>query len=201
VAKFTRESLSGIKQHVRALWTYDHGRVGPPAPRTKRRQLLGLFREGRHDVIVESGTYLGGTVEAFLDHAARIVSIELDPALAEQAAGRFAGQPHVQIVHGDSTVELPRALRGIAEPPLVWLDGHFSGGVTALGDESEPAATILDLLAREGLPHGTTVVVDDLRLFGADPAWPSLETLLGSARAAFPQARIHAEVDALVIGA
>jgi hypothetical protein len=176
-------------------------RVWPPADSVKRQHLLALFHGRGHRVLIESGTYLGGTVEAFLDHAARIVSVELDPSLAEQAARKFAGHAHVQIVHGDSTVELPKALRELSEPPLVWLDGHFSGGVTALGDESEPAATILDLLARTGLPYGTTVVVDDVRLFGADPAWPSLETLLASARAAFPHARIHAEVDALVISA
>jgi hypothetical protein len=198
VAKFTRESLSGIKQHVRALWTYDHGRVGPPAPRTKRRQLLGLFREGRHDVIVESGTYLGGTVAFFVPHASRIVSVEIDPALHARAQQRFSADPNVDLRLGDALEVVPSVIAELDRPCLLWLDGHFSGGITGRGDVDEPAAEILRRLGTIA-PPGTTIVVDDLRSFGRDPDAPSLDELLSSARAAFPESRITTGVDCLIV--
>lgn len=174
-------------------------RIWPPPDALKRANLLSLFHARGHGLLIESGTYLGGTVEAFLDVADAIVSIEIEPELHRQAKERFAHAPHVEIVLGDATEHVPALLSMLTEPPLLFLDGHFSHGNTGMGDEVEPAPTILDILGRLALPEGLTIVVDDLRLFGSDPEFPSLDALLGSARRAFPQASIYGDVDSLVI--
>jgi hypothetical protein len=200
VAAPLRDSLSGVAQRVRALWAYDHGQVGPPAPRTKRRQLLALFREHGHDILVESGTYLGGTVAFFVPYASRIVSVEIDPTLHARARTRFAAVPHVDLRLGDAADVIPSVIADLGRPCLLWLDGHFSGGATGRGQVNEPAADILRRIGTTA-PAGTTIVVDDLRLFGRDPYVPSLEELLAVAREAFPASRIATGLDCLIVSA
>jgi len=183
---------------VLAARDFDAGRVGVPSERAKRRHLLTLFRAGGHRSFVESGTYLGGTVAFFVPHAERIISVEVDERLYARAQERFRGVAHVEILRGDAFEVLPRIVGALAEPPLVWLDGHCSDGSTGQGSEFEPAIEILPRLAAS-TPPGTTVVVDDVRLFGSEPRMPTLEALVDGARAAFPSASVRVELDSLVI--
>ena len=176
-------------------------RVWPPPEILKRLHLLSLFQQRGHRTLVESGTYVGGTVEFFLPHASRIFTVELDPVLFQDATAKFATEPAVTVLHGDATEHIPRILADLHDPALVWLDGHYSGGVTARGAEDEPALTILAALGEQGLPAGSTIVVDDLRGFSDHADGLSLERLVGTARRAFPYARLRCQVDGLVIAA
>lgn len=178
-----------------------HSVVGPPESEAKREHLLDLFSTRGHSVLVETGTYLGDTVAYFLSHATRIVSIEIEPTLYAAACRRFAKEPSVELIEGDALAVVPQLLQMLDEPPLLWLDGHFSGGVTGKGQEIEPAGSILERLSRIKKPSGMTVVIDDLRLFGREPDFPTLDVLIANARAAFPLARIHTGLDSLVIEA
>jgi hypothetical protein len=103
-------------------------------------------------------------------------------------------------VLGDALEEIPRVLAAVSEPPLVYLDGHFTGGVNKEpGRFVEPAPGILEKLGNSGLLPGTSIVVDDLRLFGRGDGFPGLDDLTSAARAAFAGAAIYAGVDCLVI--
>jgi hypothetical protein len=181
----------------------DHGpgqdHLEAPAPEAKREHLRGIFQRRGHEIFVESGTYLGDTVAYLRPYARRIVSVEVEPKLCADAVRRFRGDSSIEIVEGDALTLLPGILARCESPPLVWLDGHFSGGVTGQGAEIEPAPAILETLR---FAAGTTVVVDDLRMFGRDPApWPSLDRLVLAARSAMPAARIYCGLDSLVIEA
>jgi hypothetical protein len=151
-------------------------------------------------VFVESGTYLGGTVAFMLPFARRIVSVEIEPALYEAARRRFADDANVELLLGDATSIVPEVAAALQEPALVWLDGHFTGGVnTVRGEAVEPAPGILESLGKLDLPPGMTVVVDDVRLFGRGDGFPQLDELVLGARAAFPEAEIALGLDSLVI--
>ena len=67
--------------------------------------------------------------------------IERGPRAPSERA--VPGGPHVTIFQGDSATVLPKLLATIQEPCLFWLDGHYSGGITALGKSITP---ILDEL-------------------------------------------------------
>jgi GT2 family glycosyltransferase len=172
-----------------------------PDGTAKREHLLSLFRARGHRTVLESGTFMGDTVEYFMPHAARIISVEVEPKLFADAQRKFEGVANVELVLGDALHVIPEIIARLDDPPLVWLDGHFSEGVTGSGDEIEPAASILARLGAVGTPKGTTLVVDDLRLFGQHPDFPGLDELVERARQGFPEARIRVGLDSLVIEA
>jgi hypothetical protein len=195
-----QQGISRFLQRPRAALRYDAGLVAAPADRAKRRFLLRLFKERNHELFVESGTFLGGTVEYFLPHARRIISVEIEPDLYEAARGHFERSPSVELVLGDALEEIPRVLAAVSEPPFVYLDGHFTGGVNKEpGRFVEPAPGILEKLGELGLPAGTSIVVDDLRLFGRGDGFPPLDQLTSTARGAFPSAAMYVGIDCLVI--
>jgi hypothetical protein len=159
------------------------------------------MHERGHDTLIETGTYLGETTGFFATRARRVISIEIEPALHARATRLFAETPHVDILLGDGMEIVPRLVGELDGPCLIWLDGHASGGITGRGDLEEPAVEILHRIREQSPPPGMTIVVDDLRLFGANPAAPGLATLIDAARETFPGARMTAELDALVIRA
>jgi len=192
------KGASGVAQ-IRTAATYATGRSGLPPPAAKRAHLLRLLVERQHTVFVEAGTYLGDTVAFIAEHADRVVSVELHDGLCQRAVERFAGAPNVEIRHGDALDLVPAIVAELTAAPLIWLDGHYSGEGTASGRESEPAAAILASLGVVS-PAGTTVVIDDLRLFGT-AGYARLDELIGAATRSFPQARVRTGLDSLVIEA
>lgn len=191
--------IASAKERLAAVERYDRGVFESPAGIAKRRYLLRLFQERAHETFVESGTYLGDTVAFFVPHARRIVSVEIEPSLHAAARRRFSAEPHVDIVFGDAADCIPRILAGLEEGCMLWLDGHFSGGETGRGDQEEPVIRVLGGLRDLRLEGPFTVVVDDLRLFGRAPGFPTLEELIAAARSAFPSGRICAGPDSLVV--
>ncbi len=82
-------------------------------------------------------------------------------------ARRFRDTPGVELFLGDAMDLIPQILEEVTVPPFVYLDGHFTGGVNQEpGKAIEPAPDILAALGELSLPQGSTLVVDDLRLFG-----------------------------------
>jgi hypothetical protein len=180
---------------------YDGYPAEAPEGTAKRAHLLALFQARGHRTLLESGTFVGGTVEYFMAHAQRIISVEVEPTLFADAQRKFHGVSNVELVFGDALHLIPGIVDQLEDPPLIWLDGHFSEGVTGAGDEIEPAASILAQLGAVRTPAGTTIVVDDLRLFGSHPDFPGLDELVQRARQGFPEARIRVGLDSLVIEA
>jgi hypothetical protein len=177
---------------------FDQGASWQASEESKRKHLYRLLQERGHRVFVEAGTWRGDTVEFFVGRADTIISVELDEDLAAYATRRFTGERSVQIIRGDATIEIPRIVGACTSAPLVYLDSHCSGAGTSMGDELEPAPSVLELLGPVA-PGGTTMVVDDLRLFGALPEFPGLDTLTTAATRAFPAAIVRVGLDSLVI--
>jgi predicted O-methyltransferase YrrM len=188
-----------VALRLAAARRFDAGLVEVPSERAKRRHLLSLFQARGHATLVEAGTYLGDTVAYFLPYAKRVISVEIDHTLWEGAQRRFAEIDSVEIIMGDAADEIPRIAGTLNEPALIFLDGHHSGAGTGRGEEYEPALGILEQLGTTGVAPGSTIVVDDLRLFGREPSYPSLDALVSTARTTWPQAGIYAGLDSLVV--
>ncbi len=152
------------------------GRPCPPPHVVKQRVLKTYAKDYGLRVFVETGTYLGDMVEAMRHCFDKIYSIELSEELSLMAKKRFARARHVEIIHGDSGVELGRIVSKLQQPALFWLDGHYSAGVTARGDKDSPVFEELNhILSAPDLGH--VIIIDDARCFGTDAGYPSLEVL------------------------
>ena len=143
-----------------------------PAPASVKREIIrGYGAAHQLSVFIETGTWHGDTVAALSQSMTAIYSIELSEPLFQAARQRFANQPRITLFQGDSGAVLPTLLKTQDKPCLFWLDGHFSGGDTACGDEETPILTELAAIFRWVNHNPKTVgrsviLVDDARLFG-----------------------------------
>src|SRR5688572_15711107 len=122
------------------------GRPSPPPHIVKEELIRDYAKRFRTEVLIETGTYLGDMIHAMRKSFTRIFSFELDEKLAAQARERFAGDKHVEIIQGDSGKLLGDCLATINEPCLFWLDGHYSGGITAKGSLETPIKNELQFI-------------------------------------------------------
>jgi hypothetical protein len=165
------------RRRVALQWRL-RGRPLPPPHVVKQLAIVGYQRSRRFDTFVETGTFTGEMVEAMRPHFRRIISIEMAPEIHRQAVRRFAGDPQVELLLGDSAIVLPRVLEQIRHPALFWLDGHFMGVNTARGNEDSPVrAELTALLGHPVRDH--LVLIDDARLFTGAAGYPTIEELRG----------------------
>ena len=155
------------------------GRPHPSPPHLKRRTVLEFAHEQKFQAFIETGTYRGDMLARVLRKTLidEIFSVELDNDLATEAQFRFRNKASIKISIGDSGEFLWKNCRTLPEPALFWLDGHFSGGVTALGDTTTPI--FAELQAIDSCKRKTDVIlVDDIRLFNGKDGYPMLEELI-----------------------
>jgi hypothetical protein len=153
------------------------GRPLPPPHVVKQLVVLRHQRARKFSTFIETGTFTGEMVAAMRPYFRRLVSIELSPQIHRAAVHRFAGDPGVELVLGDSARVLPRMLEQLRDPALFWLDGHFMGGATARGAEDSPIRAELDaLLSHPVRQH--VVLIDDARLFRGTEGYPTIPELV-----------------------
>src|SRR5215216_2174234 len=127
----------GRDLEARRTWE-KQGRPSPPPHIVKEELIKEYAKAFKTNILVETGTYLGDMVYAMRKSFSKILSFELDQTLAEQARQRFSNDNHITIIQGDSGRLLCDYLSDIHEPCLFWLDGHYSGGITARGTLDTP---------------------------------------------------------------
>lgn len=119
---------------------------------------------------IETGCYHGNGVLTVLDHYDQVHSIELSEKWFKHCKEKFQDIPKVHIHFGNSKYVLPELLATINEPVTVYLDGHFSAGETAIGEElvdgvsSAPLLTELEIL--QARPYNDIIIIDDCRMLG-----------------------------------
>jgi len=158
-----------------------------PAPHPIKRALI--VQEGRRiraDTLVETGTFTGDTVRFCQKAFQRIYSVEVQAELATIAAQRFSADPGVMVLQGDSAKLMPEIVAGLTGSVVFWLDGHYMGGASGRGDRDCPIFDELKAIAAKK-PRRFSIIIDDLRLFGTDPAYPSLDSLHSTITNEFPE--------------
>jgi hypothetical protein len=144
----------------------------PPAPRSVKVALLRRFAGPDRRALVETGTFFGDTLAMLRSDFGVLHSIEISPWLARSARRRFAEDPGVQIHEGDSGLLLEQVLRDLGQPAVLWLDGHYSGPLTTRGSTDTPLLREIDSALQHGTPEDV-ILIDDARLLGANPAYPT----------------------------
>jgi hypothetical protein len=166
-------SLIGLTRARIAMQWWLAGKPVPAPHVVKQRIVLGYQRRYRLRTFVETGTYTGEMVQAMSAHVDRIISIEVAPSLHAQAALRFAGQRHIQLLRGDSADLLPAVLESLDGPALFWLDGHYMGEGSGRGAEDTPVMAEMTALVGHHV-RGHVVLIDDARLFDGTGGYPRI---------------------------
>lgn len=77
------------------------------------------------------------------------------------------------MIHGSSGTEVKHIFARLDQPALFWLDG-LSGGITAGAVQyMQIMQELLHIFETEKRDH--VIVIDDARLFGVDPAYPTVQ--------------------------
>jgi hypothetical protein len=164
----------------------------------KRSILFSLARERKINVLVETGTYLGDTVAYGLQSFKEVHSIEVDRRLHERAKRLFGNRPGAFLHIGDSGGILPKIVAELEEPAVFWLDGHFSSHVTGRGHEDTPIEKEVRTVLESPFLH--VAVIDDARMFGTDPAYPTLDRVRDIQTRLRPGYGFFVVADVIVIG-
>ena len=193
---------SRLRWHLRrARQVSDWKRAGRPAPPpdlVKERIIRSYRRQFDLRILVETGTYMGDMIAAMKNDFDHIYSIELSEQLHEKARQRFAGCERIHLLHGDSGVELGKLIGQLGGPTLFWLDGHYSGGITAKGDKETPIhEELLHVLGDTEADH--VILVDDARCFGNRTDYPTIEQLAELVASKRPNAVLTVEDDIIRI--
>lgn len=196
-------SRLGILPHLDSIrrvpetWRWISGGCTGIAPSpVKRKILMAYLDKYALNKFIETGTHLGDTL-AYMAHNENIqcTSIELADGYYQQAKGRFKSYANVELLHGDSGVLMPSVLSKLTTPALFWLDGHYSGGLTAQGECDTPVSAELQaILASSCKAH--VILIDDVRCFDGSNGYPHLDDLLKTVR---EQSNYCAEVSTDII--
>jgi hypothetical protein len=147
-----------------------------------------------YSTFVETGTFLGDMACYAGQLFSEVHSIELSPELYRDARTRVSMDNHITVHLGDSGDVLREVLPGIDVSCVFWLDGHYSGGITAHGEKQTPIIAELRAIEEHHIrPHA--ILIDDARVFGADDAYPTIEEVAFLLRKIDPSFKIGVSSD------
>ncbi len=172
--------ISAIKFRLRKLFEKPQKEV----PYEQKRSVISaVSKQAGYNTFIETGTFFGETIAFFKNDFQKLISIELQPELADKARRRFQNEEHISILEGDSGELLQTIVKQLKEPAVFWLDGHYSSEFmvgdelikTAKSDTNTPIEKELDAILSSNLPH--LILIDDARDFTGRYDYPTLKAI------------------------
>ena len=165
-------------------------------PSVKQAMVARLGRDTTN--LVETGTYRGDMIDAQRDNFDTIVTIELDDDLFAAAEKKYEAYSHISVLHGDSGQLMAKATELCDGPTTFWLDGHYSGGVTAGRKSDPPIVHELSIIAARD-SSADVILIDDARLFGWRRGYPRIARIRAAANDFWPGHQFSVESDIICI--
>mgnify|MGYP001806117693 FL=1 len=177
IKQFLKETIAyDVVQGLKILNWERNGKPLPPPNKVKHNTIKAYAQKFSIHTLVETGTYLGDTIYACRNSFEKIYSIDLSIPLHEKAKKRFAGFSHITLLLGDSTTVLLDVIPQLQEPTLFWLDAHYCGGITGLGDLETPIWRELEAIFNHHITDHV-ILIDDARLFQGKNDYPTVEEI------------------------
>jgi hypothetical protein len=152
-------------------------RMPIPAPTAYKIQtILTLAKRFNIKTFIETGTYIGTTVEAVKGYFEEIHSIELGKQLYVMSIERFKENPHIHLYYGASENVLPNILEIINVPCLFWLDAHDSAGLTARGEKASSLYAEIPMILSHHIKNHI-ILVDDTNDCSDSDGYLSIDTI------------------------
>lgn len=127
-----------------------------------------LKKYGAGDTFIETGTYIGETVDMILKTDYKTIhTIELNDDLYKDAVNKYKNVDRVNCWHGDSIDCLKTIVENLEGPATFWLDAHASGNLVGGKSGGSPVLDELDIIGSHSCKEHT-IIIDDCRLFGSD---------------------------------
>jgi hypothetical protein len=154
---------------------------GPMKGIAKTNALTKVFLRGAP--VIETGTFLGETSRYFARLGHEVHTIEISEKLSAVIFPTLKAMG-VHCYCGDSGALISQIMQEILQNGCnkanFWLDGHWSGGITARAKDYEtPIVRELNSISTF-LPQfaSAVIAIDDVRCFGNDPSYPSKRYLV-----------------------
>ena len=154
----------------------NNGRQLPPPHIVKFQTIKEKQKINNARILIETGTYKGAMIISCKKLFKKLYSIELDKTLFESANQFFKSYNHIKIINGDSGEKIQSLLTEINEPCVFWLDGHYSGGITAKGDIETPIVAELEAILTHNIKNHV-ILINDARLFNGENDYPTINAL------------------------
>lgn len=120
------------------------------------------------DVFIETGSYIGEGIDIALECGYKVIySIELSEHYYNHCLEKYKNNYSVNLILGDSEIELPKLISSINKKCDIWLDAHYSMGNTAMGTKICPLNEELNSILNTNFNH--TILIDDVRFM--DTEW------------------------------
>ena len=159
------------------------------SPQYKISQIIKYGKLYNCKILVETGTLFGDTPYACRRYFDKIYTIELSHDLYLKAVERFKPYNNVVCLEGDSTYVLKDLINSLNERTIFWLDGHYSGGITAKGEKETPIFEELKTIFNHNIKDHI-ILIDDARCFENPEYWndyPTIKELEYYVRGYFPK--------------
>lgn len=148
-----------------------------------RQIVTELARHAGCTAFVETGTYRGDTTRWAATEFEAVHTIEWSKDLFELHSDELKSIPCVTPHQGDSKDVLPEVVADLgAQRALYWLDGHWSGGITA--GEGDECPVMNELACLRNRPQDV-ILIDDARFFLSAPPrphhpaeWPTMSDIV-----------------------
>ena len=163
-----------------------------PSPRPHHLKMKVLRRFGGSKAWIETGTYVGDGALAISEFAQVLHTIEPSKDLSDSALKRVKVKNNIYLHVGTSENLLPKILETLIQDGYkdlsLWLDGHYSGGETFLGNLETPIISELETVGRYSTSFpNMSIIIDDLRCFNPKISeynmYPEIQYLLDFAKA------------------
>lgn len=127
-----------------------------------------------------------------------VYSIELQMELAEKASIRFKDVNYIKILQGDSGRLQLQILKEVDKPVILWLDAHYSGGLTARGEKECPIYEELSAILHKMTEKKHILLIDDARCFDGTGDYPTIEQMTKYIREKQPDYRVSVKNDVII---
>jgi len=117
------------------------------------------------DLFVETGSYLGETLNEIRNNFNKIISIEITEKYSNYCKQRYINDKNIEIIKGDSLLVLPDLIdKNKNKKFLFFLDAHCSAGDTGKNDMDVPLIEELKII-NDKCDDEVFIIVDDADLF------------------------------------
>lgn len=151
--------------------------IGPDNHIYKRRRIRNLNLDRKYSNFIETGTFYGQMINAVYKNFSKILSVELFDELFELNQKIYKNDSKVQVFHGDSALLLGKMIDTVKNDIIFWLDGHYSGQGTGMGEQTSPIIFELDIIKSKNITN-CCILIDDVRLFNGKEGYPTIEATI-----------------------